>query len=471
MQTELEERRAGASSAAAGLLARMSDIGLIALSALWTTMVLTRSSGHPTAEASLVASATTFAMMLFPVFGVYQAKSNRSKYGVAANTCIAWIISQACATLVIYSLYHTLFVPPDWQLGWALTSTLALVASRLVTGTMLDRLGRTTRRDCPVAIAGTGAHVGAILDRIAQSPPPGFRAAAILDMFGAKNDNGSDVPHFDELSTFASYIRTHAIPEVWIALPITEARDVVRMLDTFRHDLVNVRFMPDVSQLAMFDGEMVDLAGAPAINLVASPLSSYARVQKAVFDRVFAAAALVGIAPLMFAIALAIRLSSPGPALFRQHRKGADGKVFTIYKFRTMRLHAAADGVVQQATRGDPRVTRIGAFLRRTSLDELPQFINVLRGDMSVVGPRPHAIEHDNLYQKIVDGYIHRYRVKPGITGWAQINGLRGETDRIDKMQRRIEADLYYLRNWSFALDMRIVLATITSGWTHSNAY
>lgn len=127
--------------------------------------------------------------------------------------------------------------------------------------------------------------------------------------------------------------------------------------------------------------------------------------------------------------------------------------------------------MVKQATRCDPRITRVGSILRRTSLDELPQFLNVLRGEMSVVGPRPHAIEHDDLYQKLVDGYIHRYRIKPGITGWAQVNGLRGETDRVEKMQSRVEHDLYYLRNWSFALDMRIVMATIRNGFVHLNAY
>jgi lipopolysaccharide/colanic/teichoic acid biosynthesis glycosyltransferase len=136
-----------------------------------------------------------------------------------------------------------------------------------------------------------------------------------------------------------------------------------------------------------------------------------------------------------------------------------------------MRKHAARTGVVRQATRGDPRVTRVGAFLRRTSLDELPQFLNVLRGEMSVVGPRPHAIEHDDEYRGIVDGYIHRYRIKPGITGWAQVNGFRGETDRVEKMQARVEHDLYYLRNWSFGLDMRIVFATVVKGLRHRNAY
>lgn len=156
---------------------------------------------------------------------------------------------------------------------------------------------------------------------------------------------------------------------------------------------------------------------------------------------------------------------------FKQYRKGADGHKFQIIKFRTMRVHAEQEGVVTQATKSDSRITPVGRFLRRTSLDELPQFLNVLRGEMSVVGPRPHAIEHDRLYQKVVDGYIHRYRIKPGITGWAQVNGYRGETDRLEKMQKRVEYDLYYLRNWSFALDMRIVLATVAKGLVNSNAY
>jgi lipopolysaccharide/colanic/teichoic acid biosynthesis glycosyltransferase len=170
-------------------------------------------------------------------------------------------------------------------------------------------------------------------------------------------------------------------------------------------------------------------------------------------------------------IAVAVKLSSRGPVFFTQYRKGADGCVFKIYKFRTMRPHVERAGVVTQATKGDSRITPVGGLLRRTSLDELPQFFNVLRGEMSVVGPRPHAIEHDELYRKIVSGYIHRYRIKPGITGWAQVNGFRGETDRVEKMQKRVEHDLYYLLNWSFALDMRIVLATVAKGLIGSNAY
>ncbi|MGF6747808.1 Undecaprenyl-phosphate glucose phosphotransferase [Paraburkholderia sp. MM5482-R1] len=276
---------------------------------------------------------------------------------------------------------------------------------------------------------------------------------------------------FEEQGAFARYVREQQIGEVWLALPLTEERAILKLVAEFRNDLINVRFMPDVRSLALFEGSMTELLGLPTINLAASPLPPKALVQKDLFDRLFALVALIAISPILLGCAIAVKLSSRGPVFFTQCRKGADGRVFTIYKFRTMRLHEQKPGILEQATRDDPRITTVGAFLRRTSLDELPQFFNVLRGDMSVVGPRPHALEHDDLYQNIVSGYIHRYRIKPGITGWAQINGYRGETDRLEKMEGRVAHDLYYLRNWSFWLDMKIILATIFKGLHHPNAY
>jgi putative colanic acid biosynthesis UDP-glucose lipid carrier transferase len=166
-----------------------------------------------------------------------------------------------------------------------------------------------------------------------------------------------------------------------------------------------------------------------------------------------------------------VKLSSKGPVFFKQRRKGLDGNEFEIYKFRSMKVHAEVAGQVTQARRNDPRVTRVGAFLRRTSLDELPQFINVLKGEMSVVGPRPHALAHDDIYKDLVRGYMARYRIKPGITGWAQVNGFRGETDRVEKMRDRVRFDLHYMQHWSFALDLRIVAMTMWKGFAGQNAY
>lgn len=322
-----------------------------------------------------------------------------------------------------------------------------------------------------VAVVGCGSHCHQVVRNIEGSSASGFRAVAAFDVRPVTGTIGSGVPVYDDIVKFAAYVRSHDVSELWLALPLSEERTISRFVAEFRDDLVNVRFVPDMRSVALFDSGMIDLIGMPAINLVASPVPARALVKKEVFDRLFAACALLALAPLLVAIAIAIKFSSRGPVFFTQKRKGADGRIFKIYKFRSMRPHAVETGVLKQATRGDPRITRVGAFLRRTSLDELPQFFNVLRGDMSVVGPRPHAIEHDELYQKVVNGYIHRYRIKPGITGWAQINGFRGETDQIEKMQGRVEHDLYYLRNWSFGLDMRIVAATIAKGLIHSNAY
>ena len=182
-------------------------------------------------------------------------------------------------------------------------------------------------------------------------------------------------------------------------------------------------------------------------------------------------AVLVLLTPLLLAIAIAVKCSSPGPVLFRQRRKGVDGHQFEIFKFRTMRVHKEAPGQLTQAGRHDKRITRVGAFLRRTSLDELPQFFNVLLGQMSVVGPRPHALEHDDLYKNLVDGYMYRYRIKPGITGWAQVNGYRGETTRVEKMEARVKFDLFYIQNWSFWFDIKIVLITMFKGFINRNAY
>jgi putative colanic acid biosynthesis UDP-glucose lipid carrier transferase len=180
--------------------------------------------------------------------------------------------------------------------------------------------------------------------------------------------------------------------------------------------------------------------------------------------------ALILLAPLFLVLAVLIKLSSPGPVFFKQPRHGLNGRPFNVYKFRSMKLHKE-EGVVTQATKGDPRVTRIGEFIRRTSLDELPQFFNVLLGDMSVVGPRPHALQHNEMYKDLLDVYMVRHRVKPGITGWAQVNGYRGETDTVEKMAKRVQFDLYYIRNWSLWMDVKIVIWTAFKGWTGKNAY
>ncbi len=233
----------------------------------------------------------------------------------------------------------------------------------------------------------------------------------------------------------------------------------------------DIRFVPDIFGFSLMNHSMTEVAGIPVINLSASPMEGWNRVIKEIEDRLLALLILIAISPIMLAIAIGVKLSSPGPCLFRQLRHGWDGRSIEVWKFRTMTLHSEERGSVTQATRIDNRVTKFGAFLRRTSLDELPQFMNVLQGRMSIVGPRPHAIEHNEQYKEVIDKYMLRHKVKPGITGWAQINGHRGETDTVEKMEKRVEYDLYYIENWSLWFDLKIIFLTFFKGFVHKNAY
>jgi putative colanic acid biosynthesis UDP-glucose lipid carrier transferase len=215
----------------------------------------------------------------------------------------------------------------------------------------------------------------------------------------------------------------------------------------------------------------VDKVGnVPVVSMCESPFTGLDGAVKNITDFILALLILILLSPIMLSIALAVKITSPGPVIFRQRRYGLNGEEITVYKFRSMTV--VEDGAeVKQAEKNDQRVTKIGAFLRRTSLDELPQFINVVQGRMSIVGPRPHAVAHNEFYRKLIRGYMLRHKAKPGITGWAQVNGFRGETEKLEKMQARIEFDLYYLQNWSILLDLHIILRTLWVVIRGDNAY
>ncbi|CAM2178676.1 undecaprenyl-phosphate glucose phosphotransferase [Burkholderia latens] len=454
-----------------GVVARTVDLMLIVFGAALAAHFRFDAVANARLDASVVAFSSAFSLMLFPTFGVYQSWRGRSLFRLAGQLALAWLIAQGGALVVTFTLHKSESVSRLWFAYWTGMTGAALIAVRLVVHTMLRRLRHAGMNLRSVAVVGRGEYCRRVIGTIERSPASGFRAAAVFDVDSVARGAVAGIPAFEDEAAFIAYVRQQGMRELWLALPLSEERTILRFVSEFRDELVNIRFMPDVSALSLFDSALTDVLGVPAINLAASPLPPHALLSKEIFDRCFAALALVALLPLMLIIAIAVKATSRGPVFFRQRRKGADGRVFSIYKFRTMRLHTEQPGVVRQATRHDARITRVGRFLRRTSLDELPQFINVLQGDMSVVGPRPHALEHDELYRKVVDRYIQRYRIKPGITGWAQVNGYRGETDRIEKMQGRVEHDLYYLQNWSFGLDMRIVGATILKGFVGGNAY
>jgi putative colanic acid biosynthesis UDP-glucose lipid carrier transferase len=272
------------------------------------------------------------------------------------------------------------------------------------------------------------------------------------------------------LRQVANYVREHGVNEVYITLPLGSQPRIVELMEQIQGTTASVFFVPDVFGISIIQGRLQDMNGVPVVGLCETPFTGTNRLVKRAEDLVLGSIITVLIAPLLLLLAIGVKLSSPGPAIFKQRRNGLDGKEVIVYKFRSMRTQD--DGaVVKQATKGDPRITPFGAFLRRTSLDELPQFINVLQGRMSIVGPRPHAVAHNEQYRQLIKAYMVRHKVKPGITGWAQIHGHRGETDTIEKMQARVEYDLEYLRNWSLGLDLQIIARTIKLVFFDRHAY
>lgn len=273
-----------------------------------------------------------------------------------------------------------------------------------------------------------------------------------------------------KFSLLSQYVKTNAIDIIYIALPMTSQPRVLDLLDDLKDTTTSIYFVPDIFMFDLIQARIDDVAGIPVVAVCETPFSGINGLIKRVSDIVMTLFLLIPLTPLMFMIGLGVKLSSPGPVLFKQKRYGLDGQEILVYKFRSMTVTENGGSIVQ-ATKNDKRVTKFGAFLRKTSLDELPQFINVLQGRMSIVGPRPHAVSHNETYRKIIKGYMIRHKVKPGITGWAQVNGLRGETDTIDKMEARIEYDIDYLRQWSLALDTKIIFRTVFLVFMDAQAY
>ncbi|TKC85872.1 undecaprenyl-phosphate glucose phosphotransferase [Trinickia terrae] len=462
------------------VLSRIIDIAMAALGALIAAGLHEgRFVWLNDMQTFAVAFNGVLAIVFFPALGIYQSWRGKPVRELLWRVAIGWLIVEGTGILMSFSLHRADELSRLWLAYWAVATIALLIATKTLVYAILRQLRREGFNFKTVAIVGGRQYGRFLVEQMRRRPDAGFRPVCVFNE-ETDEDAGHDgepagtvagVPFEQDFAKLTALVKRRAIRELWLALPISQERTIHKLVTEFQHDFVNIRFIPDVRSLSLFNHVVVDLLGVPAINLAASPITDMRILPKFVFDRLFALGALLALSPLMVVIALMVKLSSPGPVFFRQKRKGLDGNEFEIYKFRSMKVHAEKTGTVTQATKNDSRVTPVGRFLRRTSLDELPQFINVLKGEMSVVGPRPHALQHDDIYKDLVRGYMHRYRIKPGITGWAQINGYRGETDRIEKMMGRVKLDLYYMQHWTFWLDIKIVALTLWKGFAGSNAY
>jgi Undecaprenyl-phosphate glucose phosphotransferase len=354
-----------------------------------------------------------------------------------------------------------------WAIVWFATALLLLSATRWVASRRLQRWRREGRSIRHVAVLGTGQEAFALERRLKEQSDK-VHVVGVFVEGDVPTGTGRVVGDGERLASLANAGR---VDEVLIALPWKSPGALNHTLSRFAASQVEVRIDPGMQEIDCTPTELRLIGGVPTLTVQGRPLSGWDAPLKRLEDVVLASILVVVLSPLLLAISLLIKMDSRGPVLFRQERSGFDNRQILVFKFRSMHHDPNPDPNVPQTRRNDPRVTRIGGFLRRTSLDELPQLLNVLRGEMSLVGPRPHASIHNEKYARLIDGYLGRHRVKPGITGWAQVNGLRGGIDSIEEMKRRLEHDRYYVANWSLLLDIKILLMTFPAVLRGTNAY
>ena len=414
----------------------------------------------------LILIGVLLALLLFPLFGLYRSWRGGLLIDLAGRVTLAWGMVFLAIALMLFAFQLGLGYSRIWVFLWGGMSALGLILLRVVTYAVLHQMRRRGMNLKRIALIGEGAAADDIVQRTDAAHWAGYRVEA---HFSAEESSSTHA--LRPLPELLDTLHQQNIDEVWIALPLRDEARIQHILMLLRHEPISVRYAPDISSLRLLNHDISTILGLPMLDLRATPMQGINLWIKALEDRLLASLILLLISPLMLLIALGIKFSSPGPILFKQQRHGWGGRAIEVYKFRSMALHDEAPGHVQQATRHDRRITPFGAFLRRTSLDELPQFINVLQGRMSIVGPRPHALAHNEHYKELIDSYMLRHKVKPGITGWAQVNGYRGETDTLEKMQKRVEYDLYYIEHWSLGFDLKIIALTLFKGFNHPNAY
>lgn len=418
-------------------------------------------------------SSVVFLGLALLISGTYNTKNLRSLNNEVIKLSICWICAFAAIGLFAFLTKTAGGVSRFW-----ITTSMVLTYTSLVSIRIFNLVGWFTGNNLKarnVVVFGDVKRINSVMDNLYQPTSSRFQVASVFE-FAANSSSidSSSNSLTDASNQIIEYVEQErqtgtAIEQVWIAVSNDQSNVVEKLSQALRNSSVDVCVVPDTQTERLIRGEATRIGETRVVNISEVSLSPAADQFKRVFDVFFASIATLMLCIPMAIIACLIKLESPGPVLFRQKRYGVDGADIEVLKFRSMHVHS--DSTVKQATREDARVTRVGKIIRRTSLDELPQLLNVLQGTMSLVGPRPHASYHNEIWRDQIEGYMLRHKVRPGITGWAQVNGWRGETDTVYKMQQRVEHDLEYIKNWSPLLDVKIMFFTVISLACDKNAY
>jgi putative colanic acid biosysnthesis UDP-glucose lipid carrier transferase len=400
-----------------------------------------------------------------------RTEEGANAYELCRAICVRWTLTASALWLLGWSSDTLALFDARVVAMWLVATPLLQFAARRMWPQVLARFLLASGGQRAVVIAGANETGRRLADRIRANPCLGLRVAGFFDDRKLSRLDGFEPSEvLGPLGQLAEFVKRNRVDVIYSALPVPPQPRVLALLDELRDTTASIYFVPDVLQLDLIQGRVDTVDGLPVIGVCESPCYGANAILKRASDIFLSSVVLVFLAPLLVAIGIGVKLSCGGSIVFKQRRYGLDGREIVVYKFRTMTCSDDGD-VVRQAVRNDPRTTRFGAFLRTYSLDELPQFVNVLQGRMSVVGPRPHAVAHNEAYRKVIPGYMMRHKVRPGITGLAQVRGLRGETDTLEKMRARIECDLEYLRNWSLSMDLAIAFKTVALVLRRNNAW
>ena len=395
----------------------------------------------------------------------------KSTLPLAMGVVMRWMVILAILLAIGFVTKYSVEFSRRVVLTWAVATPGVLILVSLCLHELMRRLLYDPSMARRVAFAGCNEVSLSLARRIGSSGTMGMRVEGFFDDRSAERLGVSpEARLLGTLPDLVSFVKRNKIDVVFVALPVSHIRRVVQLLDELRDTTASVYYVPDIFAIDLIQARSGELLGIPVVALCETPFYGYRGVVKRIIDIALALAVLVLAMPLLLALAVLVRWSSPGPVIFKQRRYGLDGREIMVYKFRTMTVIEDGPNIVQ-ARKQDARITAVGRFMRRYSLDELPQLINVLQGHMSLVGPRPHAVAHNEEYRKLIKGYMIRHKVPPGITGLAQVNGCRGETARVEDMQARIDYDLEYLRHWSPLLDFKILFLTAVRLLRDEKAY
>jgi len=450
---------------------RLSDITLPALMLYCLAVLLQKPWGDEVLLLG-IGSGLLFSV-LSHLYGAYDNWRGRSIAEGLTIVLKAWTVTLILVVLCMFMLKVSHTFSRVLVLSWSVSGLFMFMFERYLLRVFLKYLYSRGVNIRQVAIVGSGRSARHLEQVFTEHPQLGYKLVGYYDDFDGENGSGGmQAERLGGIGDIVATAPARTIHELFITLPLAEDEPVAGMLEALTNTTLVVKYVPDLFVTECLHATWSTIKGMPVISIFDTPMSSnMTRAMKRAEDLILTTLILLFIWPVMLLIAIGVKLSSPGPVFYRQTRIGLNGKVFTLLKFRSMVQHAEAGGALTQAKQGDWRVTAFGSFIRKTSLDELPQLLSIFIGQMSLVGPRPHPLELHEYYQNLVGRYMQRHLIKPGLSGYAQINGFRGETDTLDKMQKRVEMDIHYINNWSIWLDMKIIFLSTFKGWVHKNAY